>query len=90
MAESTLTIRRPAVAGTFYPSRPERLQIEVDRLLSEAQAGRSAASTGAHRTARRVSLLRPDRGQRVPPTSELATRRPANRLSSSDPPTTSS
>ena len=37
MAENTLTIRRPAVAGTFYPSRPERLQIEVNRLLAEAQ-----------------------------------------------------
>ena len=37
MVESTLTIRRPAVAGTFYPSRAERLQAEVDRLLAEAK-----------------------------------------------------
>ena len=37
MDESTLTIRHPAVAGTFYPGRPERLQIEVNRLLSESQ-----------------------------------------------------
>ena len=37
MTENTLTIRRPAVAGTFYPGRPERLKIEVNRLLSEAQ-----------------------------------------------------
>ena len=31
MVESTLTIRRPAVAGTFYPSRAERLQAEATR-----------------------------------------------------------
>ena len=37
MVENTLTIRRPAVAGTFYPSRAERLQAEVDRLLAEAK-----------------------------------------------------
>ena len=37
MVESKLTIRHPAVAGTFYPSRAERLQAEVDRLLAEAK-----------------------------------------------------
>ena len=37
MTENALTIRRPAVAGTFYPGRPERLRAEVDRLLSEAK-----------------------------------------------------
>ena len=36
MDETKLT-RRPAVAGTFYPGRPERLQAEVDRLLAEAK-----------------------------------------------------
>ena len=37
MADSTPTIRRPAVAGTFYPSRPDRLRLEIDRLLAEAK-----------------------------------------------------
>lgn len=37
MSESTLSRRRPAVAGMFYPSRPERLQAEVNRLLAEAE-----------------------------------------------------
>ncbi len=37
MAESKLTIRHPAVAGTFYPCRAERLQAEVDRMLAEAK-----------------------------------------------------
>ncbi len=37
MNDSSPTIRRPAVAGTFYPSRPDRLRAEVDRLLAEAK-----------------------------------------------------
>lgn len=36
MIDSSPIIRRPAVAGTFYPSRPDRLRAEVDRLLAEA------------------------------------------------------
>jgi len=32
------TVRPPAVAGTFYPSEPERLAAEIDRLLEEVAA----------------------------------------------------
>lgn len=35
---TTDTIRRPAVAGQFYPSDPERLEADVQRYLNEADA----------------------------------------------------
>lgn len=35
---STAPIRRPAVAGQFYPSDPERLEADVQRYLNEADA----------------------------------------------------
>jgi len=31
-----VNVRKPAVAGSFYPDRPELLQVEVARLLNEA------------------------------------------------------
>jgi len=37
MSTTTLTIRPPAVAGTFYSDRPEKLAAAVDRLLGQAQ-----------------------------------------------------
>jgi MEMO1 family protein len=37
MNATTHTIRPPAVAGTFYPDRPEALRAEVEHLLSQAQ-----------------------------------------------------
>lgn len=37
MTTSVETIRRPAVAGTFYSSHPARLRNEIERLLAEAQ-----------------------------------------------------
>lgn len=37
MTATVETIRRPAVAGTFYPSQPARLRSEIGRLLAEAQ-----------------------------------------------------
>lgn len=44
-------VRRPAVAGGFYPSDPDVLRAMVDRLLAaavaEAEAARSAAATAA-------------------------------------------
>jgi hypothetical protein len=36
MQTTVATIRRPAVAGTFYPSQPARLRSEIDRMLAQA------------------------------------------------------
>ena len=37
MNTTTLTIRPPAVAGTFYSDRPDKLAAAVESLLSQAQ-----------------------------------------------------
>ena len=37
MSETIHGIRPPAVAGSFYPRQPRRLQADVQRLLAEAQ-----------------------------------------------------
>jgi AmmeMemoRadiSam system protein B len=36
MSEATLSVRQPAVAGSFYPGRRDQLQAQVSRLLAEA------------------------------------------------------
>ena len=40
---TTMDVRRPAVAGTFYPAEPAALRGAVDRLLAAPRAGRRRA-----------------------------------------------
>ena len=37
------TVRRPAVAGTFYPADPAALSVELDRCLVKATMAKTAA-----------------------------------------------
>ncbi len=44
MLQTRLNIRRPAVAGSFYPAEPDALAAEVDGLLRGAESGAGAES----------------------------------------------
>ena len=56
-----MPVRPPAVAGRFYPSEPDRLRDQVERLLADA-AGRPAAD--ADQEARPKALIVPHAGYR--------------------------
>ena len=47
MSEATLSVRQPAVAGSFYPGRRDQLQAQVSRLLAEAAEGAEGGETPA-------------------------------------------
>ncbi len=61
----TRMVRRPAVAGQFYPADPDQLAESVDAMLAAVEIDGTSAAGGLRRTARRLPLLRADRGVRI-------------------------
>jgi len=60
--EEPLVVRRPAVAGTFYPAEPARLAALVSRLLEEADRRAEATLESSGSTGRLRGLLVPHAG----------------------------
>ena len=56
MLQTRLNIRRPAVAGSFYPAEPDALAAEVDGLLRGAKGGAGPESRDL------VALIAPHAG----------------------------